>query len=128
MKLVFVSLREETVYFLDHFIHLKKEFLTVLEREDEKQRKTEDFVQSFNNIHPDIRTETGVQGEWMLRCEELQEDLWKLCDEKSISSEQQLVNLFNDGFKEEIMEKVQNIHCDLLQVEINKQDNTGLFS
>lgn len=121
-------MREETVYFLDHFIHLKKEFLTVLEREDEKQRKTEDFVQSFNNIHPDIRTETGVQGEWMLRCEELQEDLWKLCDEKSISSEQQLVNLFNDGFKEEIMEKVQNIHCDLLQVEINKQDNTGLFS
>lgn len=115
------------MYFLDHFIHLKKEFLIVLEREDEKQKKTEEFVQSLNNIHSDIRLDTGVQGEWMLRCEELQEDLWKLCDEKSVSSKQQLVSLFNDGFKEEIVEKIQNIHCDLIQVEINKQDSIGLL-
>lgn len=127
LKKVLASVREETVYFLDHFIHLKKEFVTVLEREDEKQRKAAEFIQSFNSIHPDIRKDAGVQGEWMLRCEELQEDLWRLCDEKSMGSEQQLVNLFNDGFKEEILEKVQSIHCDLIQVEINKQESTELL-
>eukprot|EP00210_Caulerpa_lentillifera_P002458 g2356.t1 len=122
------SLRNEQVYFLDHFIHLKKEFQVTLEKEDEKHLKAVDFIQKFNNIHPDIRKESEVQGEWMLRCEELQEDLWKLCDKKFAETEQKLISLFNDGFKEEIQQKLENIHTDLIQLEVNKLGDLMDFS
>lgn len=114
------SMREELSYFIDHFICVKSQLLKFLQRNNEKEQRAVSFVQEFNNIHGDIRTEPEVQGEWMLRCEELQDELRTLCDEKTTETEKQLTEIFGDGFKDENLQKIEQIHVQLLQTEINK--------
>ena len=102
----------------------KVEFIDALDREagDEALHITE-FENAFNAIHEDLRKEEDVKGEWMLRCEELQEALWKTCDEEIVRYEQLVQSLFEDagmGFQNDLFAALQQRHIDLIQTEIDK--------
>ena len=102
----------------------KVEFIEALDREAEDEAiSIADFKNAFNAIHQDLRKEEDVKGEWMLRCEELQEALWKICDRKIAQHEQLVLSLFDDvgmGIQNDLFSALRQRHIDLMQTEVDK--------
>ena len=53
----------------------------------------EDFQKAFNGLDIDLRGSPEARAELLLRCDELQDTLWEVCDQRMNDNEAQLRTL-----------------------------------
>jgi len=53
----------------------------------------EDFQKAFNGLDIDLRGSPEARAELLLRCDELQDALWEVCDQRMNDNEAQLRTL-----------------------------------
>lgn len=53
----------------------------------------EDFQKAFNGLDIDLRSSPEARAELLLRCDELQDALWEVCDQRMNFNEAQLRTL-----------------------------------
>ncbi|GIL73035.1 hypothetical protein Vretimale_4669 [Volvox reticuliferus] len=94
----FCSLAEQHAAAQRHFDALRQNFRDLLQRPDEKPALVVRFLTSFNAIEADLRGSRETRGELMLRCEELRDQLWALCDRKMEEAEAQRAAVAADSF------------------------------
>ncbi|EFJ52136.1 hypothetical protein VOLCADRAFT_103155 [Volvox carteri f. nagariensis] len=106
LSLGFTSLAEQHAAAQRHFDALRQNFRDLLQRPDEKPALVARFLTAFNAVEADLRGTRETRGELMLRCEELRDQLWALCDRKMEEAEAQRAAVAADSFVAD--------HCSLL--------------
>ncbi|KXZ56759.1 hypothetical protein GPECTOR_1g684 [Gonium pectorale] len=94
----FASLAEQHAAAQRHFETLRERFRELLQRPDEKPALVAKFLTAFNAVEPDLRGSKEARGELLLRCEELRDALWALCDRKMEEAEAQRSAVAADSF------------------------------
>ncbi|KAG2499886.1 hypothetical protein HYH03_002175 [Edaphochlamys debaryana] len=98
LALAFAGLAEQHAAAQSHFAALRSSFKELLQRPDEKAALVARFLAAFNAVEPDLRGSKEARGELLLRCEELRDALWALCDKKMEEAEAQRSAVAADTF------------------------------
>ncbi|GLC51118.1 hypothetical protein PLESTB_000467700 [Pleodorina starrii] len=106
LSLGFSGLAEQHAAAQRHFDGMRARFRELLQRPDEKPALVTKFLAAFNGVEADLRGSREARGELMLRCEELRDQLWALCDRKMEEAEAQRAAVAADSFVAD--------HCGLL--------------
>ncbi|GFR40940.1 hypothetical protein Agub_g1600 [Astrephomene gubernaculifera] len=98
LSLGFASLADQHAAAQRHFEALRQSFRELLQRPDEKPALVARFLTAFNAVEADMRGSKESRGELLLRCEELRDQLWALCDRKMEEAEAQRAAIAADSF------------------------------
>lgn len=98
LALCFAALSDEHGAVQAHFGALRQRFQDLLARPDEKPALVARFQAAFNAVEGDLRPTKEARAELVLRCEEVREALWALCDRKMEEAEAQRAKVAADSF------------------------------
>ncbi len=98
LSMGFASLAEQHASAQSHFATLRQRFQDLLQRPDEKPALVARFLTAFNGVEGDLRVSKEARAELLLRCEELRDALWSLCDKKTEEAEAQRAAVAADTF------------------------------
>lgn len=86
-----------------------------------------EFVHAFNEGQKQNEGKEGnspnedLQEDWVQKCQEFQDALWKTCDQKLETQETKLASIFDSNASHSLfLQKISDLHIDLLQNEIQK--------
>ncbi|KAL0048541.1 hypothetical protein WJX82_005372 [Trebouxia sp. C0006] len=121
MAQVFALLRGERNTYPGHYAAVRSVYLTYLQRPaHNKQQKLEDFQKAFNGLDIDLRGSPEARAELLLRCDELQDALWEVCDQRMNDNEAQLRTLKEDTLLKEHAGVVAVAGGQAVQVELDR--------
>lgn len=102
---------------------IQKKYQDFLEREDNKQVKVNDFIDSFNKFSeefPDLRQDQQTKEELMNRVNSLSLELWGIIESRKDESVREQKRIMENGWIELEMRKLIKYAVKLVQSEIDK--------
>ena len=114
------KLNESTVNSLNQ---CQNDFITFLERTDDKQQLITEFVNNFNQFSqefPDLRQDDQTKEELTSRVEMLSNNLWKSIINKKDESIQEIKRLSQEGWAVQEMRNVCKLIAQMVEIEIKK--------
>eukprot|EP00803_Ostreobium_quekettii_P002527 evm.model.scf_1208EXC.6 EVM.evm.TU.scf_1208EXC.6 scf_1208EXC:28213-40026(-) len=117
LSLVLSSVRDQRSLCTAHFINLRKSFSEYLRRSDDRQQLATQFQDDFNSVDGDLRSREDVKAELMLRCEELRDAAWEVCDAKLHDSQAELQRIASSAFVEEQTKMIECLFIAMIQIE-----------
>uniref|UniRef100_A0A8C5HAY3 Sperm flagellar 2 n=1 Tax=Gouania willdenowi TaxID=441366 RepID=A0A8C5HAY3_GOUWI len=113
---VMERLRYQRTVFDHHNYIISERFKHILGRPDSRQELVSQMQKDFNNVPDDMRDDEENKTELHLRLDELRERLWDICDKRKEEDEQERATIMSDGWLEEQVSVVINLHSLLMQV------------
>ncbi|XP_060703096.1 sperm flagellar protein 2 [Hemiscyllium ocellatum] len=112
-----------------HYLHkIRVDFQEYLEsRPDHKQEFVTQWQNDYNSISEDLRHDDDVKAELFLRLYNLRERLWDISDTRKEEAERERMNLMGNGWLEDHLGLLLNIYTTLMQVEIDRFQDTFRF-
>jgi hypothetical protein len=102
-------------------------FRAFLARPDGRQALVAAFVERFNAVEPDVRATREAGAELLLRCDELRDALWALCDARADAAEAERQRLAAGAAAGAAAEAVVGAMAALAQVELDRFLTTVQF-
>ncbi|XP_019954652.1 sperm flagellar protein 2 isoform X2 [Paralichthys olivaceus] len=124
IKTVMQQLRSQNIVISHHLFNLREEFQHYLKRPDMMQELVTHWQKDFNNISDDMREDDETKAELHLRLDELRERLWDMSDKRKERDEQERDALMYNGWLEEHTAILINHHSTLMQVELDRFQET----
>ncbi|XP_028312903.1 sperm flagellar protein 2 isoform X3 [Gouania willdenowi] len=124
VKTVMERLRYQRTVFDHHNYIISERFKHILGRPDSRQELVSQMQKDFNNVPDDMRDDEENKTELHLRLDELRERLWDICDKRKEEDEQERATIMSDGWLEEQVSVVINLHSLLMQVELDRFQET----
>ncbi|XP_048450235.1 sperm flagellar protein 2-like [Rhincodon typus] len=112
-----------------HYLHkIRIDFQEYLEsRPDHKQEFVTQWQNDYNSIAEDLRHDEDVKAELLLRLYNLRERLWDISDNRKEEAERERMNIMGNGWLEDHLGLLLNIYTTLMQVEIDRFQDTYRF-
>ncbi|KAM7415966.1 hypothetical protein PAMA_018166 [Pampus argenteus] len=124
VKAVMQALRTEHTLINHHLFNVREEYKHYLGRPDLKQELVSQWQKDFNKIPDDMREDEDTKAELHQRLDDLQERLWDISDKRKEEDEQERTLLVGDGWLEDHTAILINHHSRLMQVELNRFQDT----
>ncbi|XP_029296259.1 sperm flagellar protein 2 isoform X2 [Cottoperca gobio] len=124
VKTVMQQLRSQRDVINHHLFNIREEYKHYLGRPDLKQELVSHWQKDFNSIPDDMREDEDTQAELHLRLDELRERLWDISDKRKEEDDQERAALMGDGWLEEHTAVLVNHHSVLMQVELDRFQDT----
>ncbi|XP_031712132.1 sperm flagellar protein 2 isoform X3 [Anarrhichthys ocellatus] len=124
VKPVMHQLRSQQSVINLHLFNIREEYKQYLGRPELKQELVSHWQKDFNSIPDDMREDEDTKAELQLRLDELRERLWDISDKRKEEDEKESANLMGDGWLEEHTAVLVNHHSVLLQVELDRFQDT----
>lgn len=124
MKFTFRSVRREQHNALLYFYNTKETFSKYLSRPDKEQNLVDTFQSEYNFIDEDLRSDPDVKAELHQRVEDLREKLWELSDKRREDTESERLAIIEDKWVEDYSMILANIYITMMQVELDRYQNT----
>lgn len=105
------------------FVHDKIEKIITLP--SEKQDFVVEFQNNYNQFENDWRDMNIVKNEWHCRVKELQQQLYKICDDRKVFAEQKRQDLIADCWMMDELSTLVNVYTSCMQAELNRY--VGIF-
>ncbi|KRX04379.1 Calponin homology domain [Pseudocohnilembus persalinus] len=102
---------------------LQNRFLQIVEKQDDKQEKIDQYVQSYNRFYQEsgqIMKFQNAKNEIQIHLDEVYESLWDSIENKKNLAQLERKNITCSGWIESEMEKVFGQFFRIYQIEINK--------
>ncbi|XP_049907303.1 sperm flagellar protein 2 isoform X2 [Epinephelus moara] len=124
VKTVMQQLRSQRTVIDRHLFNIREEYKHYLGRPDLKQELVSHWQKDFNNVPDDMREDEDTKAELHLRLDELRERLWDISDKRKEEDEQEKAALMDNGWLEEHTAVLINHHSVLMQVEMDRFQDT----
>ncbi|KAM8886989.1 sperm flagellar protein 2 isoform 2-T2 [Spinachia spinachia] len=124
VKAVMDELRSQRSVIDLHLFNIREEYKQYMGRPDLKQELVSHWQKDFNSKPDDMREDEETKVELHLRLDELCERLWDICDKRKEKDEKERDGLMADGWLEECAVLLVNHHSLLLQVELDRFQDT----
>ncbi|CAK6950682.1 sperm flagellar protein 2 [Scomber scombrus] len=124
IKAVMEALRSEHTLIYHHLFNIREEYKHYLGRPDLKQELVSQWQKDFNKIPDDMREDEDSKAELHQRLDDLRERLWDISDKRKEEDEQERAFLMGDGWLEDHTAVLFNHHSRLMQVELNRFQDT----
>ncbi|KAL2091758.1 hypothetical protein ACEWY4_011556 [Coilia grayii] len=124
VKAVMQNLRRERNLIVHHLHNIRDEFKLYLRRPDLKQEFVSQWQQDYNAVPDDMREDEETKAELHQRLDDLRERLWDICDRRKEEAEQERAALTEDGWLEDHTSLLNNHFCSLMQVEVDRFQDT----
>uniref|UniRef100_A0AAQ4S441 Calponin-homology (CH) domain-containing protein n=1 Tax=Gasterosteus aculeatus aculeatus TaxID=481459 RepID=A0AAQ4S441_GASAC len=124
VKAVMHQLRSQRSVIDLHLFNIREEYKQYMGRPDLKQELVSHWQKDFNSIPDDMRQDEDTKAELHHRLDELCERLWDICDKRKEKDEKEKDGLMADGWLEEHTALLVNHHSLLLQVELDRFQDT----
>ncbi|XP_028269778.1 sperm flagellar protein 2 [Parambassis ranga] len=124
VKAVMQQLRSHRAYFNHHLFNISEVYRHYLGRPDLKQELVSQWQKHFNSIPDNMRDNEEAKAELHTRLDELCERLWDIVDKRKAEDEEERAALISDGWLEENIAVLTNHHSELMQVELNRFQET----
>ncbi|XP_042344383.1 sperm flagellar protein 2 [Plectropomus leopardus] len=124
IKTVMQQLRSQRTVIDRHLFNIREEYKHYLGRPDLKQELVSHWQKDFNRIPDDMREDEDTKVELHLRLDELRERLWDISDKRKEEDEQEKAALMGNGWLEEHTGVIINHHSVLMQVELDRFQDT----
>ncbi|XP_029366498.1 sperm flagellar protein 2 isoform X2 [Echeneis naucrates] len=124
IKAVMQQLRSQKTVINHHLFNIREEFKHYLGRPDLKQELLSQWQKDFNSIPDDMKEDEDTKAELHLRLDELRERLWDISDKRKEQDEQEKTSLMCDGWLEDHTAVLINHHSTLMQVELDRFQET----
>ncbi|XP_047197228.1 sperm flagellar protein 2 [Hippoglossus stenolepis] len=124
IKTVMQLLRSQNTVISYHLFNIREEFKHYLNRPDMRQELVSQWQKDFNSIADDMREDEETKAELHLRLDELRERLWDISDKRKEQDEQERASLMYNGWLEEHTAILINHHSTLMQVELDRFQET----
>ncbi|KAL6113966.1 spef2 [Pungitius sinensis] len=124
VKAVMHQLRSQRSVIDLHLFNIREEYKQYMGRPDLKQELVSHWQKDFNSIPDDMREDEDTKVELHLRLDELCERLWDICDKRKEKDEKERDGLMADGWLEQHTTLLVNHHSLLLQVELDRFQDT----
>uniref|UniRef100_A0A672IZ33 Sperm flagellar 2 n=1 Tax=Salarias fasciatus TaxID=181472 RepID=A0A672IZ33_SALFA len=122
VKRVMEQLRSQQTLINNHLFNFR--YSHYLDRPDLKQEIVSHWQKDFNSFQDDLRQDEDTKAELHLRLDELRERLWDISDKRKEENEQEKASLLCDDWLEDQSTCLINHHCVLMQVELNRFQET----
>ncbi|XP_068559691.1 sperm flagellar protein 2 isoform X2 [Cebidichthys violaceus] len=107
-----------------HLFNIREEYKHYMGRPDLKQELVSHWQKDFNSTPDDMREDEETKAELQLRLDELRERLWDISDKRKEEDEKEKANFTGDGWLEEHTAVLVNHHSVLMQVELDRFQDT----
>uniref|UniRef100_A0A672J1U1 Sperm flagellar 2 n=1 Tax=Salarias fasciatus TaxID=181472 RepID=A0A672J1U1_SALFA len=124
VKRVMEQLRSQQTLINNHLFNFRGGYKHYLDRPDLKQEIVSHWQKDFNSFQDDLRQDEDTKAELHLRLDELRERLWDISDKRKEENEQEKASLLCDDWLEDQSTCLINHHCVLMQVELNRFQET----
>ncbi|XP_059193847.1 sperm flagellar protein 2 isoform X2 [Centropristis striata] len=124
VKTVMQQLRSQRIIINRHLFNIREEYKHYLGRPDLKQELVTHWQKEFNSISDDMREDVETKAELHLRLDELRERLWDISDKRKEEDEHERSSLMGNGWLEEHTAVLVNHHSVLMQVELDRFQDT----
>ncbi|XP_067469766.1 sperm flagellar protein 2 [Thunnus thynnus] len=124
IRAVMQALRSEHTLINHHLFNIREEYKHYLGRPDLKQELVSQWQKDFNKIPGDMREDEDTKAELHQRLDDLRERLWDISDKRKEEDEQEKALLTDDGWLEDHTAVLINHHSTLMQVELNRFQDT----
>lgn len=124
VKAVMQELRSQRSLINHHLFNIREGYKHYLGRPDLKQELVSQWQKDFNSIPDDMRKDEDFKAELHLRLDELCERLWDIVDKRKEEDEQERASLMSNGWLEEHTAVLINNQSTLMQVELNRFQET----
>nr|XP_020449410.1 sperm flagellar protein 2 isoform X3 [Monopterus albus] len=124
IKTVMQQLRTQSIVINHHLFNIREEFKHFLGHPDLKQELVSQWQKDFNNIPDDMREDEDTKAELHLRLDELRKRLWDISDKRKEQNKQERTALMCDGWLEDHTAILINHHSTLMQVELDRFQET----
>ncbi|KAM9391454.1 sperm flagellar protein 2 [Pholidichthys leucotaenia] len=124
VKTVMQQLRSQRSIITHHLYNIREDYKHYLGRPDLKQELISQWQKDFNSISDDMSEDEDTKAELHLRLDEVRERLWDIIDKRKEEDEQERETLMKSGWLEEHTTVIVNHHSVLMQVELNRFQET----
>ncbi|XP_015195926.2 sperm flagellar protein 2 isoform X2 [Lepisosteus oculatus] len=124
VKMVMRNLRSEGYLIIHHLYDIREEFKEFLRRPDHKQEFVSQWQQDYNSIPDDMRDDEETKAELHQRLDDLRERLWDICDNRREEAMQERGNVISGGWLEDHTAILINHFSSLMQVEVDRCQDT----
>ncbi|VVC88705.1 unnamed protein product [Leptidea sinapis] len=98
---------------------IKDKMTQIITLPSEKQDMVYQFQKDYNDFENDWRDVNLTKNEWHCRIKELQDKLYKICDERKIYAEKQRQSLICENWAVEELTTLANTYISCMQTEVN---------
>lgn len=123
-KVVFRDVRAEREKVIKYFYKVRKDYIEYLRRPDHKQEFVDQYQAEYNSVPDDMREDEETRAELHERVDDLRERLWSICDDRKESAEKERLDIVNDGWLDDRLGVVSNLHITLMQAEVDRFQDT----
>ncbi|KAM9360630.1 sperm flagellar protein 2 [Symphorus nematophorus] len=127
IKTVMQQLRSQRTVINYHLYNIREEYKHFMGRPDSRQELVSQWQKDFNSIPDDMREDEETKAELHLRLDDLCERLWDISDKRKEMDEQEKAALMGKGWLEEHTAMLINHHSILMQVELDRFQQTLCF-
>lgn len=120
MKQLLFSKRLQMNCLIPYTRFVKDKMEQILTMPSEKQDLVSNFQRDFNNFENDWRDINLSKNEWHCRVKELQNKLYKICDDRKLFAELQRQALICENWAMEELTTMVNTYISCMQTEINR--------
>ncbi|KAK9824418.1 hypothetical protein WJX72_010134 [[Myrmecia] bisecta] len=122
---LFAALRAEHAALPQYFTDVRAAFLAHMRRPaPDKQTLVDKFQQAFGNIDADLRGAPETKAELLLRCNELRDALWELCDARLQANEHQAAKIRDDSYVRDHTRATATSLSAMVQLEVDRFNAT----
>ncbi|XP_072371687.1 sperm flagellar protein 2 isoform X2 [Scyliorhinus torazame] len=120
--------RSERNRIINYLHKIREDYQEYLQlRPDHKQEFVSQWQGDYNSISEDLRLDEDVKAELLLRLYNLRELLWDIADNRKAEAERERMNIILNGWLEDHLGLLLNIYSTLMQVEIDRFQDTYRF-
>ncbi|XP_078413355.1 sperm flagellar protein 2 [Cetorhinus maximus] len=120
--------RGERHRIIRYLYNIREDFQEYLQsRPDHKQEFVSQWQNDYNSIAEDLRQDEDVRAELLLRLYNLRERLWDISDNRKEEAERERMNIIGNSWLEDHLRLLLNIYLTLMQVEIDRFQDSYRF-
>ncbi|XP_054276926.1 sperm flagellar protein 2-like [Macrosteles quadrilineatus] len=101
-------------------VYVEKELKKVIEQPDSKQNIVNNFQEQFNSVSEELRALTEMKSQLHCRVLKLQQDLWKITDERKREVEEKRQDLIHENWLVNEICLLINSFLSLIQIEVER--------
>ncbi|XP_072528026.1 sperm flagellar protein 2 isoform X2 [Salminus brasiliensis] len=126
VKAVMQNLRSERDLIIHHLYNIREDFQQYLQRPDLKQEFVSVWQRDYNSVPDNMRRDEETKTELHQRLDDLRERLWDICDKRKEEAWQKRAGVIEDGWLEDHTGLLINHYSTLMQVEVDRFQDTLL--
>ncbi|XP_078286656.1 LOW QUALITY PROTEIN: sperm flagellar protein 2 [Rhinoraja longicauda] len=128
IHMVLQELRQERHRLIHNLHTLWRDFGEYLDtRPDHKQEFVSRWLEDFNSVNDDLRSDNDVKAELLLRLYNLRECLWDISDRRKEEAMRERQNLIGNGWLQDHLGIILNLYTTLMQVEVDRFQDSARF-